>query len=76
MLCVFGVSFAACDKRSEKEKEFKYPSSSAEVIGNGGLAVQKGNYVYFVNGYKSISDVTSKKSNQLFFANFDFSLFC
>lgn len=62
MLCVFGISFAACDKRSEKEKNFTYPPKNAEVVGNGGLAVQKGNYVYFVNGYKSVADITNKKA--------------
>lgn len=62
MLCVFGFSFVACDSRSEKEKKFTYPSSDAEIVGNGGLAVQKGNYVYFVNGYKAVADAKSKKS--------------
>lgn len=61
MLCVLSIGFVACDKRSKKEKNFDYPSSSAQVIGNGGLAVKKGNYVYFVNGYKSVGSISSKK---------------
>ena len=33
------------------------PAKSAGVTGNGGLAVQKGEYIYFVNGYTAISDL-------------------
>lgn len=61
MLCVFSIGFVACDKRSAKEKNFVYPSANDLVVGNGGLAVKKGNYVYFVNGYKSVSQITNKK---------------
>jgi len=61
MLCVFGFGLVACDKRTPKEKNFVYPSSRDQVIGNDGLAVQKGNYIYFVNGYKSVDDITKKK---------------
>ena len=35
------------------------PSETAAVVGNGGLAVQKGEYLYFVNGYQSIKDMKS-----------------
>lgn len=31
--------------------------TNANVTGNGGLAVQKGDYLYFVNGYTSASDM-------------------
>ncbi len=63
MLCVFGMGLVACDNRTEKEQNFTYPKPSAEVYGNGGLAVRKGNYVYFVNGYKSITtDGLTKKT--------------
>jgi len=55
MLCVFGFGLAACDKRTDEEKNFTYPSINDRIYGNGGLAVRKGNYVYFVNGYKSIN---------------------
>ncbi len=56
MLCVFGLGLVACgDNRTEQEKNFTYPSEADAVYGNGGLAVKKGNYVYFVNGYKSVS---------------------
>lgn len=59
MLCVFSFGFVACDRRSEKEKNFVWPSMAENVTGNGGLAVTKGNYVYFVNGFKSVSSLTN-----------------
>ncbi len=62
MLCVFGFGFVACDKRTEEEKNFTYPSEYDETFGNGGLAVRKDRYVYFVNGYKSVEDATDKKA--------------
>ena len=63
MLCVFGFGLIACgDPRTEEEKKFTYPSSSDVVYGNGGLAVKKGNYVYFVNGYTSVNDISKKKA--------------
>lgn len=55
MLFVFGFGFVACDKRTEEEKNFTYPAWNDAIYGNGGLSVRKGNYVYFVNGYKSIN---------------------
>lgn len=61
MLCVVSFGLIACgDDRTPKEKNFVYPSSSDAVVGNGGLAVQKGNYIYFVNGFKSVDDITNK----------------
>ena len=33
------------------------PKTEDDVTGNGGLAVQKGDYLYFVNGYTSKSDM-------------------
>ena len=67
MLCVFSFGFVACDNRTEDEKNFTYPSSSDSIYGNGGLAVQKGNYVYFVNGYKSVAGLNdgNKKDSYL-----------
>ena len=32
------------------------PASSSPAVGNGGLAVQKGEYIYFVNGFVSKSE--------------------
>lgn len=62
MLCVFGFGLMACDRRTKEEKNFTYPHKNDVVYGNGGLAVKKGNYVYFVNGYKSVSSISSKKA--------------
>ncbi len=33
------------------------PETNAPVTGNGGLVVQKGDYLYFVNGYKTTDDM-------------------
>ena len=63
LLCVFSFGLVACDDRSEKEKNFVYPTSGDETIGNDGLAVQKGDYIYFVNGYQSVESITSKKAS-------------
>ena len=62
MLCVFSMAFVACDNRTDEEKSFTYPSISDAVVGNGGLAVQKGNYLYFVNGHQSVANQTSSNS--------------
>ena len=66
MLCVFGLGLAACDNRTPKEKAFTYPSFSTETVGNGGLAVRKGDYVYFVNGYKSVADLKNSNKNNTY----------
>ena len=56
MLCFFGVGLVACDGRTPEEKAFTYPTETDTVSSNGGLAVRKGNYIYFVNGYMSVDD--------------------
>ncbi|MBR6778929.1 MAG: hypothetical protein IKM43_02110 [Clostridia bacterium] len=60
VLCVFSVTMFACrDKRTDKEKAFTYPTTGDIHAGfNDGMAVQKGNYLYFVNGYISSTDNT------------------
>ena len=60
MLFVFAFSFVACGNNG-KDK-FVYPASNAKTEGNGGMSVQKGNYLYFVNGFKSVTstDITKK----------------
>ena len=45
------VGFFGCGARGPM------PKSNDPVTGNGGLAVQKGEYLYFVNGYTAISDM-------------------
>ena len=64
ILCVFGVGMIGCkDKRTPEEKAFTYPmGASHQVSGNGGLAVKKGNYIYFVNGFKKAEN-SDRSSN-------------
>jgi len=46
------------------------PKYSDAVIGNGGLAVMKGEYVYFVNGYKSSEDnYQDNTGNKIFYSS-------
>lgn len=41
------------------------PLSTDKVYGNGGLAVTKGEYLYFLNGYRTYADVTKDDKNNL-----------
>ena len=51
-MCLVGCSSIAIDI-----------DTNAEVTGNGTLAVQKGDYLYFVNGYTAISDMNVGDNN-------------
>ncbi|MBR1988276.1 MAG: hypothetical protein IKA36_04455 [Clostridia bacterium] len=62
MLFVFAFSFVACGNK-DKDK-FVYPSSNMTTQGNGGMSVQKGNYLYFVNGFKSITSTDINKKTK------------
>ena len=50
------------------KKNFVYPSLNDQVVGNGGLAVKKGNYLYFVNGFQSIDDISNKTISEITYA--------
>ena len=63
MLCIFTLGIVGCDSRTDKEKAFTYPKYNDEVKGNGGLSVRKGNYIYFVNGYKSVKNLKNENKN-------------
>ena len=52
LLCVTFV-FASCSKPIFNDG----PSSNDQVIGNGGMAVIKGEYLYFTNAFSSQEDV-------------------
>lgn len=65
MLCLFSVVMVACDGRTPEEKAFTYPSRSDVVSSNGGMAVRKGDYIYFVNGYMTISDTDHVQNGSL-----------
>lgn len=63
ILCVFAFGLAACGKKDS----FVYPKSSEITYSNGGLAVRKGNYLYFVNGYQSASSIDANNVPKSFF---------
>lgn len=66
MLFVLTFSLVACGGKKDKDT-FVYPTSSMATQGNGGMSVQKGDYLYFVNGFKSITstDITKKTKYNL-----------
>ena len=53
--------FAGCGKDNNSDNNI--PASGDRIHGNGGLAVTKGEYLYFLNGYRSYSDVTKDEDN-------------
>ena len=54
MILVVTLCFSACGGLGRFNDN---PDANAVVYGNGGLAVQKGEYLYFVNGYINTADV-------------------
>lgn len=61
ILCVFAFALSACGKGDDDD--YIYPNSTLDTFGNGGLAVQKGDYIYFVNGYQSSEDMSSQNAS-------------
>ncbi len=57
LLVVF--MFGGCSNTKLKDG----PSESDVVVGNGSMAVTKGDYLYFVNGYKPYSEVGSSNKD-------------
>ena len=57
-VCLSLFAFAGCNNALKGG-----PSANDVVYGNGGIAVVKGDYIYYVNGYTNYSDVTSKSKN-------------
>jgi hypothetical protein len=55
---VIGFSFTACRFPGPGERVTVLPDLSYAVIGNGGSAVQVGNFVYFINGTDDLTDET------------------
>lgn len=53
ILATVALLFAGCGLSKLNDG----PNKDDVVTGNGGLAVTKGDYLYFVNGYKGIDDV-------------------
>lgn len=59
-LCVVSLTFTACGKKSKIEA----PSGDAPVYSNGGIVVQKGDFIYYANGYKSVDTVKKSDLNR------------
>lgn len=57
LLCMASFGLTACGNDNKKEKV----DTSIASIGNGGMVVVRGDYVYFVNGYNTYS--TYNKNN-------------
>lgn len=62
MIICFGFLFTACSCNKKTDNDI--PNASDRVYGNGGLAVTKGDYLYFLNGYRTYSDITNKNDNK------------
>ena len=62
LLCVMTFGFVSCGGNNNPNPNF--PTASMTTYGNGGMAVQKGNYLYFVNGYKAVDGMTDKSETQ------------
>jgi len=53
ILCVFGLGLFGCgNNNNEGNKGAVVNGIKGDVSGNGGLAVQKGGHIYFVNGFQ------------------------
>ena len=60
LLCVVSLGLTACGGKKEKV------DTSIASIGNGGMVVASGDYVYFVNGYSSYEVFTKKNLDKNF----------
>ncbi len=69
-LAIVCLLFAVCVGFYGCGEVFKTgPNANDAVIGNGGLAVMKGEYIYFVNGYKSASENYQKnKGDKIYYS--------
>ena len=54
LIAIITFGFAGCGGLGSLKEG---PDATDTVFGNGGLAVQKGEYLYFTNGYMDIADV-------------------
>lgn len=59
-LCVVSLTFTACGKKSKIEA----PDADAVVSSNGGIIVQKGDFIYYANGYNSVDNVKKSDLNK------------
>ena len=57
VICLCATLLCACGKSGLKDN----PATDAQIYGNGGYAVVKGDYLYYTNGF--VSDYTTSLSN-------------
>lgn len=57
VICLCATLLCSCGKSGLKDN----PATDAQIIGNGGYSVVKGDYLYYVNGY--LSDYKTTLSN-------------
>lgn len=63
LLCVFASGLVGCGKN--KCNGFS-PATEEVVIGNGGMVVRKGEYVYFANGFQNVSSLTESQRDSAY----------
>ena len=63
MVMLVGILLLAGCGQSE---EIQTPNTNSTVVSNGGMIVQKEDYVYFVSGYVSADDLTDPKTDNVF----------
>ncbi|HEY8389638.1 MAG TPA: hypothetical protein VIL26_01600 [Clostridia bacterium] len=60
-IMMFGA-LAGCGGRYPSIDVNETPDNKYAVTSNGGMAVQWGDFIYFINGYKAIADTTGKNN--------------
>ena len=63
IICACAMIFTGCSSKGLKDN----PPTDALVIGNGGYAIQKGDYLYYINGYvdKYTEELTDYKKDNV-----------
>jgi len=61
LICICAVVFCACGGTSPLKNN---PAKNDMVYSNGGIAVQKGDYIYYMNGFVSQAEVTKSSHNK------------
>ena len=61
LICMCAVVFCACGGTTPLKNN---PAKTDMVYSNGGIAVQKGEYIYYANGFISQADIKSKSDNK------------
>ena len=61
LLCIASFSLTACGGKKANKVD-----TSVASVGNGGMVVTRGDYVYFVNGYNGYSTYTKDNLSKKF----------